>query len=134
MFQRSPLPIRHEELPVTQNVLSNESYQILQICIGDKPDLSPIHTPQSVEVNYQTKSKFNLDPNFLIICIALLLVLLAVVGFIGYWALTKNNQSNSKCNKANKRRERFLTMFLLGFGILTAIVIFFLFHLIISKP
>lgn len=60
MFQRSPLPIRQQELPITQNVLSTESYQIPRVCVNDPPDLSSIQPYQSVEVNYQTKSKFNI--------------------------------------------------------------------------
>ena len=130
MYQQSPLPIKHTELPVTPNVLSNETYRIPEICVDTVKSVTPTicDTPQSIEINYQTKSEYNIDPNFLIICIALLLVLLAVVGFVGYWVLTRHNHSNSK---TNKRRERFLTIFLYGFGILTAIVIFFLFYLII---
>ena len=128
MFQQSPLPIRQEELPVTQSVLSNNSINVPRICVSDSDENIPIQPFQPVEVNYQTESKLNLDSNFLIICITLLLALLAVVGFIGYWVLTKHNHSNSN---ANKRREIFLTIFLYGFGILTAIVIFFLFYLII---
>ena len=116
MYQRSPLPIRQEELPVTQNDISTESndksYNLPQIYINDNTDLSSVEPDQSVEMNYQSKSKLNLDPKFLIICIVFLLVLLAVVGFVGYWIISKNNQF--KCNsKTNKRREGFITMFLL---------------------
>ncbi len=107
---------------------ADRTYQIPEICEDTVKSITPTicDTPQSIEINYQTKNRFNLDPNFLIICIALLLVLLAVVGFVGYWVLTKTNSKHKK-----GRRERFLTIFIYGYGILTAIIIFFLFYLII---
>ena len=92
-----------------------------------------IQPSQSVEVNYQTKSKTNMDSHFLVICISLLLLLLAVVGFVGYWLMVKVTEHHNTNDKQNKRRERFLTMFLCGYGILTAIVILVLFYLIIRN-
>lgn len=141
MFQRSPLPTRQGELPVTSpfvhNLGTTETLQIPQICVPPSPNTNNpicIQPSQSLEVNYQAKAKTNLDPHFLIVCISLLLLLLALVGFVGYWLITKTNKHHNNSNdKQAKRRERFLTMFLCGYGILTAIVILLLFYLIVCQ-
>ena len=134
MFNRFPLSTNNVELPLDNVNLFNEPDQISSVCsnqINKSINQHPLLPSQSLEVNYQTKARLNLDPEFLIICITLLLILLAIVGFVGYWVMTNSDKDKPHNSKSNKRRERFLTMFLCGFGILTAIVIFFMFYLIV---
>jgi nitrogen fixation-related uncharacterized protein len=126
MLQRSPLPVRHANPVITTDPTS---------LFDSKPFTSdPICGKPIINISSSTDKKYyqsccnkNISSDFLIICVALLLILIALVGFAGYWAINSNNHNN----KCNKRKEKFLTNFLYGFGILSAIVIFFLFYLII---
>lgn len=130
MFQRSPLPIRQGS--TVPSIASEEAISTSSINLRSYPDQTSLintYEPQIYPSCNQTdllyyRKDINQNIKFLIICIVLLLILLVLGGFLGYWVIIRSN-------KSNKHREKFLTNFLYGFGILTAIVIFFLFYLII---
>lgn len=128
MFQRSPLPVKQplpEVIPDQNITLSISPSQAEIIPVSQSYHTECISKPHRINKCYNHEPT---DIRFLIICIALLLLLLAVVGFVGFWVISNSDKHNKK---PNKTRERFLTNFLYGFGVLTAIVIFFLFYLIL---
>ena len=93
----------------------------------------PKYPQQSLDQIYQPDEPQKLDITFLITCVGLMF-LLALVGFGGYWALTKrDHHHNMNSIEIYKSRERFLTIFICGYGLLTAIIIFFIFYLVIPK-
>lgn len=141
MFQRSPLPIKRGELPVTSDNSLTKTYQNLETQSFNQPNYNPeLYQPnyqeprfipsQSIQPSqpYQPNQAkpnaiYKKDNTFLFITLIVTILLLLFTGFAGYLAI----------NRTREEDNSFIKWYLCGVGIILFIVIMVILYLIVMN-